>query len=133
MLYLNTPDVYLQLATGSFIFKIKRVKVKYVVVTVKVSYVDFLCYLVGHHVGLTVDFLVHHQEILRKNQIHAKNDDDDDDDDDDDNNNLKRLVCHGMYETPTLISVQVSIKRPSCVRFTPNMPLFRELSHHMSL
>ena len=29
--------------------------------------VDFLCHLVGHHVGLTVDFLVHHQEILRKN------------------------------------------------------------------
>ena len=64
---------------------------------------------------------------------HDDDDDDDNDDDDDDNNNLKRLVCHGMYETPTLISVQVSIKRPSCVRFTPNMPLFRELSHHMSL
>ena len=32
--------------------------------------VDFLCHLVGHHVGLTVDFLVHHQEILRKNRIH---------------------------------------------------------------
>ena len=29
--------------------------------------VDFLCHLVGHYVGLTVNFLVHRQEILRKN------------------------------------------------------------------
>ena len=45
------------------------------------------------------------------------------------------VVCNSMilsFETLALVSVQMSIKGPSCVHFTPNMP-FREPSYHVSL
>ena len=45
------------------------------------------------------------------------------------------VVCNSMissFETLALVSVQMSIKAPSCVHFTPNMP-FRQLLYHVSL